>query len=56
MHCARKTAKKGKKRCFFIILRFLKIEYDRESAADVLLGVKHFDTREKGMFDFFRSK
>jgi len=29
MHCAQKTAKKGKKRRFFILLGFLKIEYGR---------------------------
>jgi hypothetical protein len=38
MHCAQKTAKKGKKRRFFILLGFLKIEYGRESAAAVFLG------------------
>jgi hypothetical protein len=47
---------KRQKTMFFHYFEVFKIVYDRESAADVFLGAKHFDTREKGMFDFFWSK
>jgi hypothetical protein len=55
MHCAQKTAKNGKNRRFFILLRFLKIENGREPAAKVFVAAKHLGRREKRIFDFFRS-
>jgi hypothetical protein len=53
---ARKTAKKGNKQRFLILMRFLKIEYGRESAADFIEGAKYLGTRENNIFEFFRSK
>jgi hypothetical protein len=56
MLCARKTAKNGEKRRFFVLLRFLKIEFGRESAADFIEGAKYLGTRKNKIFEFFRSK